>query len=396
MNMSDFIYLDNSATTALSVAAKEKMSETFEVFGNPSSLHAAGDGAARILREARRGILATLGIRSMSERDDEQLVFTSSGTEATSLALLGSAHAKKRREANTIITTNSEHPSVENALRVLEDEGFCVIRLSTRGGVIDMDELDEALKSPVFMASIMLVNNETGALYDVKSVFDKVKRAYPDAITHCDAVQGYLKLRVTPASLGADLITVSAHKIHGPKGVGALYIAPHILKERKISPFIVGGGQEHGMRSGTENVIGIAGFSAAAAEGFSSMAKNMPRVAELRDLCESLITGADIGIRANVPKGARAPHILNITLPSIKSQTMLNFLSRKGIYVSSGSACSSHSAKPSSSLIAFGLPADEADTSLRISFSEYNTESDVHALVEALKSGVATLVKIKR
>ena len=394
--MSEFIYLDNSATTALSVAAKQKMSETFEVFGNPSSLHAAGDEAARIMRDARRTVLSTLGVRSMSDKDDEQLVFTSSGTEATSLALLGCAHAKKRREASTIITTNSEHPSVENALRSLEDEGFKVVRLSTRGGVIDMDELEVALKTPVFMASIMLVNNETGAVYDVKRVFDKVKRAYPDAITHCDAVQGYLKMRVTPASLGADLVTISAHKIHGPKGVGALYIAPHVLKERKISPFIVGGGQEHGMRSGTENVIGIAGFAAAAGEGFSSMSKNMPRVAELRDLCEALIVGADVGIRANVPTGTRAPHILNVTLPSIKSQTMLNFLSAKGIYVSSGSACSSHSSKPSSSLVAFGLSVDEADTSLRISFSEYNTEDDVNALVDALKFGVASLVKIKR
>lgn len=396
MDMNKAIYLDNSATTALSVAAKEKMVETFEVYGNPSSLHAAGDGAAHVLREARRGILSTLGIRSMSDKDDEQLVFTSSGTEATSLALLGSAHAKKRREANVIITTDSEHPSVENALRTLEDEGFLIKRLSTRGGVINTCELDEYLKSPVFMATLMLVNNETGAVYDVKSVFDKVKRAYPDAITHCDAVQGYLKMRVSPTTLGADLITVSAHKIHGPKGVGALYIAPHMLKEKKISPFIVGGGQEHGMRSGTENVIGIAGFFAAAKEGFSSMAKNMPEVERLRNLCESLIVKADINVRPNVPVAGRAPHILNITLPNIKSHTMLNFLSRKGIYVSSGSACSSHSAKPSSSLIAFGLAPQEADTSLRISFSEYNTEDDVNALVDALKEGVESLVKIKR
>ena len=394
--MNDFIYLDNSATTALSEVAKAKMSETFEVFGNPSSLHAAGDAAARIMREARRTVLSTLGIRSMSDKDDEQLVFTSSGTEATSLALLGCAHAKKRREANRIITTNSEHPSVDNALRVLEDEGFEVIRLSTRGGVLDMDELAEALKKPVFMASLMLVNNETGAVYDVKAVFDRVKRAYPDAITHCDAVQGYLKMRITPASLGADLITISAHKIHGPKGVGALYIAPHILKERKISPFIVGGGQEHGMRSGTENVIGIAGFSAAADEGYKGMASQMPRIATLRKSCEELIVAADMGVRINAPVGTRAPHVLNITLPNIKSQTMLNYLSAKGIYVSSGSACSSHSAHKSPSLLAFGLSENEADTSLRISFSEYNTESDVSALVDALKSGVETLVKIKR
>ncbi len=394
--MKDFIYLDNSATTALSDAAKGKMCEMFDNFGNPSSLHAAGDSAARALREARRAILSTLGIRAMSDEQERQLVFTSSGTEATSLALLGTAHAKKRREANRIITTDSEHPSVDNALKILSDEGFEIVRLSTVGGVLSMEELDRALDRPVFMASIMLVNNETGALYDVKGVFEKIKRRYPEAITHCDAVQGYLKMRISPASLCADLITISAHKIHGPKGVGALYIAPHMLKERKISPFIVGGGQEHGMRSGTENMLGIAAFGAAAEEGFKKMPEALPYVSSLRDLSEKLIAEADLGITVNKPNGARAPHILNITLPNIKSQTMLNFLSAKGIYVSSGSACSSHSNRTSSTLLAFGLKESAADSALRISFSEYNSEDDVRALVDALCEGVATLVKIRR
>ena len=394
--MKDFIYLDNSATTALSEAAKQKMCDTFDVFGNPSSLHAAGDSAARVLREARRAILSTLGIRAMSEEQDKQLVFTSSGTEATALALLGTAHAKKRREANRIITTNSEHPSVEKALEKLSEEGFEIIRLSTIGGVLSMSELESALEKPVFMASIMLVNNETGALYDVKGAFEKIKRRYPDAVTHCDAVQGYLKMRITPASLCADLITISAHKIHGPKGVGALYIAPHMLKERKISPFVVGGGQEHGMRSGTENTLGIAAFGAAAEDGFKKMPTAVPYVASLRDLLEKLICEANVGISVNKPSGARAPHILNITMPNIKSQTVLNFLSAKGIYVSSGSACSSHSNKTSSTLLAFGLKESAADSALRISFSEYNTEEDVRALVEALREGASTLVKIKR
>lgn len=391
----DFIYLDNSATTQMSEAAKRKMIEAADEFGNPSSLHAAGDRAARLLREARREILSTLGIKAMSDEQDKQLIFTSSGTEATALAIFGCAHAKKRREANRIITTDSEHPSVENALQRLSDEGFEIVRLSTSRGVIDMSELEAALDKPVFMASIMLVNNETGALYDVKSVFDRIKRVYPDAITHCDAVQGYLKTRCTPAALGAELITISAHKIHGPKGVGALYVSPKLIKEKKISPYIVGGGQEHGLRSGTENMIGIAAFGAAAKEGYSNLSREMPRISALRDLCEKMICDSNTGISINKPGGARAGHILSITLPRIKSQTMLNFLSGKGIYVSSGSACSSHSNKTSKTLLAFGLTDGEADSALRISFSSYNDEDDVRMLVDALALGVEALIKIK-
>ncbi len=389
------IYLDNSATTALSDAAKDKISEMLDVFGNPSSLHAAGDSAALALRNARRAVLATLGVRSRADEQDKQLVFTSCGTEATALALFGCAHAKKRREAKRIITTDSEHPSVANALSVLADEGFEIIRLSTRGGALDMDELDAALDKPIFMATLMLVNNETGALYDVKSAFDKIKRAYPDAITHCDAVQGYLKMKITPMALGADLITLSAHKVHGPKGVGALYISSQILKERKISPYLVGGGQEHGMRSGTENVLGIAAFGAAAEDGYKKMAQSVLHMASLRAFAEESILAADVGIKINAPVGARAPHVLSISLPNIKSQTMLNFLSAKGIYVSSGSACSSHSNKTSPTLLAFGLDERAADCTLRISFSEYNTEDDVEELVSALCDGVSMLVKIK-
>ena len=395
MEEKKIIYLDNSATTPLSVAAKQKIESMLDVFGNPSSLHAAGDRAALALREARRAVLVSLGVRSMSDEQDRQLVFTSCGTEATSLALLGCAHAKKRREAKRIITTDSEHPSVENALCLLEDEGFDVVRLSTRGGALDMDELAAALDKPIFMASIMLVNNETGALYDVKGAFDRIKRAYPDAITHCDAVQGYLKMKITPATLGADLITVSAHKIHGPKGVGALYISPKILKERKISPYLVGGGQEHGMRSGTENLLGICAFGAAAEDGYKKMAQSVPHMAGVRAYAEEIIASADIGISINAPKGARAPHVLSITLPSIKSQTMLNFLSAKGIYVSSGSACSSHSNRTSPTLLAFGLSERAADSTLRISFSEYSTKEDADALLSALREGVDLLVKIK-
>ena len=392
--MKDVIYLDNSATTALCDEAKAKMTESLGIFGNPSSLHSAGTQAEKLLREARRAILSTLGIKAMRDEHDKQLVFTSCGTEATSLALFGSAYAKKRREANRIITTDSEHPSVARALDKLAEDGFEIVKLSTRGGVLNADELDAALKKPIFMATLMLVNNETGALYDVKGAFDKIKRAYPDAICHCDAVQGYLKVRMTPQTLGADLITISAHKIHGPKGIGALYIAPHMITEKKISPFLVGGGQEHGMRSGTENVLGIVGFGAAASVGYKNMPKDMPYVISLRERAEKKL--CEIGLALNIPQGARAPHVLNLTLPDIKSQTMLNFLSSRGIMVSSGSACSSHSNHPSEALLAFGLDAHAADCSLRVSFSAYNTESDIDALAAALEDGVKSLVRIKR
>ena len=392
--MNDLIYLDNSATTALCDEAKAKMTEALDIFGNPSSLHSAGTQAEKLLREARRAILSTLGIKAMRDEHDKQLVFTSCGTEATSLALFGSAYAKKRREANRIITTDSEHPSVARALDKLAEDGFEIVKLSTRGGVLNADELDAALKKPIFMATLMLVNNETGALYDVKGAFDKIKRAYPDAICHCDAVQGYLKVRMTPQTLGADLITISAHKIHGPKGIGALYIAPHMITEKKISPFLVGGGQEHGMRSGTENVLGIVGFGAAASVGYKNMPKDMPYVISLRERAEKKL--CEIGLALNIPQGARAPHVLNLTLPDIKSQTMLNFLSSRGIMVSSGSACSSHSNHPSEALLAFGLDAHAADCSLRVSLSAYNTESDIDALAAALEDGIKSLVRIKR
>lgn len=392
--MKDLIYLDNSATTALCDEARARMTESLDIFGNPSSLHSAGTQAEKLLREARRAILATLGIKSMRDEHDKQLVFTSCGTEATSLALFGCAYAKKRREANRIITTDSEHPSVARALDKLAEDGFEIVKLSTRGGVLNADELDAALKKPIFMATLMLVNNETGSLYDVKGAFDKIKRSYPDAICHCDAVQGYLKVRMTPQTLGADLITISAHKIHGPKGIGALYIAPHMITEKKISPFLVGGGQEHGMRSGTENVLGIVGFGAAASVGYKNMPKDMPYVISLRERAEKKL--CEIGLALNIPQGARAPHVLNLTLPDIKSQTMLNFLSSRGIMVSSGSACSSHSNHPSEALLAFGLDAHAADCSLRVSLSAYNTESDIDALAAALEDGVKSLVRIKR
>ena len=385
------IYLDNSATTPLSPAAVEAMRSAMETFGNPSSLHAVGQAAHALLARARGQVAGALGVKNPKPGE---LIFTASGTEANATAIWGTVHAKARRHANRIITTDCEHPSVEEMMRRMESEGLEVVRIPTKNGVLDVEAALFALQSPTLLVSMMMVNNETGAAFDVARVFAAAKAQDADTVTHCDAVQGFLKTPFTPASLRADLITVSAHKIHGPKGVGALYVSPEITKTRRLVPLVPGGGQESGMRSGTENVIGICGFGAAAAEGAAHRTEDISKMQTLRDALEARL--AEMGLQINRPAGGRAPHIVSLTLPSIKSQTMLNFLSAKGICVSSGSACSSHVQKVSASLAAFGLSAHEADCTLRVSLSAQNTEADVAALCEALDAGIRTLVRIRR
>ena len=385
------IYLDNSATTEISAAAKRAMVDAIEVYGNPSSRHAMGLEARRLIDRARGQVGYALGLPNPNP---ENLIFTSCGSEANDTAILGCLYSKEKRRQNKVITTDSEHPSVENVMQRLEKDGFEVVRLKTRGGVIDEAEFDKALDGNVAMVSLMLVNNETGAAYDVKKLFGIVKRRCPEAVTHCDAVQGFMKVPFTVKSLGADMISVSAHKIHGPKGVGALYISPEIIKMKKIVPYIIGGGQEGGYRSGTENIVGIVGFGAAAEQARADFAANVAKITALRDLCQG--KAAEAGARPNIPVGGRAPHVLSLTLPSIKSETMLNFLSAKGFCVSAGSACSSHSKHISSSLVGFGLSEADADSTIRVSFSEYNGEAEIEGFCAALSEGIDSLVRIKR
>ena len=382
------IYLDNSATTPLCAAARDAMLGAMEEFGNPSSLHAQGARAAKLLQQSRAALGEALGERYLK---DGQLIFTGSGTEATALALLGTARAKSRRTATTILTTDSEHPSVLQNLALLEKEGFRIVKVPTRGGKMDMEVVQKHCNKDLFAVSMMLVNNETGAIYPVADVFRLARVGNPDCICHCDAVQGFLKLPMTVKSLGADLITVSAHKIHGPKGVGALFVSQRLLTARALTAFYGGGGQEYGLRSGTENLIGIAGFAAACRE--ANVGKSAFS-AQTGALSARLIAALeDSEIKCNLPE-KRAPHILSITLPDIKSETMLHFLDSKGIAVSAGSACSSHAKAPSGTLLAFGLTPAEADCTLRVSFSRKNTEADVDALVAALLEGVQKLVRI--
>ncbi len=385
------IYLDNSATTALSVEAKEAMRAAMETFGNPSSLHAVGQVAHAMLARARGQVAGALGVKNARPGE---VILTASGTEANATAIWGTVHAKARRRANRIITTDCEHPSVEEMMRRMEEEGLEVVRIPTKNGVLDTEAAIHALNTPTLLISMMMVNNETGAAFDVARIFAAAKGKDPATVTHTDAVQGFLKVPFTPASIHADLVTVSGHKIHGPKGVGALYVSPEIIKTKRLVPLVPGGGQEFGMRSGTENTVGICGFGAAAAEGAANRASAIAHMSALRDQLEARL--AVMGVPVNRPVGARAPHIVSLTLPDIKSQTMLNFLSARDICVSSGSACSSHAQKVSASLSAFGLSAHQADCTLRLSLSEWSTEAEVEAFCEALAAGMATLVRIRK
>ena len=385
------VYLDNSATTPLCEDAVIAMTEAMAIYGNPSSLHSMGLAAERLVEEARSRVGTALGVRVMKPG---QLIFTSCGTEANNLAIRGCAYAKARRSANKIITTDSEHPATENTLHALESEGYRVVRIATGGGVLDMEQVKRELDADTFLVTMMMVNNETGALYDVSSVFSLAKQRNPDVVTHCDAIQGFMKHKFTPTAIGADMLSISAHKIHGPKGVGALYVSADILKQRKLVPLLQGGGQEFGFRSGTENVIGIVGFGAAAKRCLASLDEAIGKMAALREY--AILKLASLDIRLNVPLGNVAPHIINFTLPNIKSETMLHYLSGEGIFVSSGSACSSHARTPSRALTAFGLSAHDADCSIRVSLSADNTEADIDAFIERLHNGLCVLVRTKR
>lgn len=395
-------YLDNSATTQPCEAAVRAVTEALANWGNPSSVHHLGKTAADALAAYRRTVAKTLGLPRFSP---DKLLFTSCGTESNNIAMLGCAAAKKRTPnadgiLGTIIISAGEHPSIDNPAKRLADSDYALVRVPTTGGVLDLDALKTALETaksnaaPVVFAGFMLVNNETGAVYDVKAASSLVKRYFPDAVVHCDAVQGYLKLRFTPTTLGADTLSVSAHKIHAPRGAAALYISGEVIKRKNIVPVMPGGGQEDGFRSGTENLVSIAAFAAAAESGYTDGEQNRKTVAELRAyLNERLAELAEYGVTQNIPKGRQLAGIASIVVPGVRSETMLNHLSAREVYVSAGSACSAHSKKKSDALTAFGAEDDRIDSTLRVSLSHTNTKDDIDALIDGLRSGIADLQK---
>ncbi len=388
------IYLDNGATTRICEEALEVYLDVSRAhFGNPSSLHAVGFDAEGVLKGARADILKTLGAK------DGTLVFTASGSEANNLAIFGRAHAKERYRQKKILTTAGEHSSVSAVADALKREGFKHETIPTVGGALDFDALEKLLTPDVILISAMIVNNETGALYDLARLSQMMKAKCPDAVLHADATQAFMKIPFTPHALGADMVTISSHKIEGPKGVGALYVSAEMIKTRGLSALILGGGQEAGYRSGTENVPGIAAFAKAATIAKNNLQYRIKTISDLRSyLLERLENDERLSEISALLPPKFAPHIVNLTVPNIKSETMLHFLSSEGICVSSGSACSSNAQvrHTSEALLAYGQSEQDADSAIRISFSHRNTREEVDALCEALALGLSRLARIRR
>ncbi len=385
------IYMDNSATTPLCDAAKKAMTEAFDLYGNPSSLHLLGVRSERIVNKARGILLSALG-----DTVKGKVYFTGSGTEANNLALFGTAYAKTSNAGKRIVITDSEHPSVSACASELERRGFQIVRIPTEKGVVNEDALLSSVDSKTFLVSVMTVNNESGAEYDIKRLVKLCKKANPDVIFHTDATQAFMKTQVNAKLTGADLITVSGHKIGAPKGIGALYVGGDIIRRKAISPHIFGGGQEGGIRSGTENVIHIHAFAAAVEYGMKNYSENVKNTELLREYAVDALSNID-GVRINTPASERvSPSIISLTVKGIKSEIMLHHLESEGIYVSSGSACSSHHKGVSQAMTSFGLTEDEADSTLRVSLGHNNTYEECDLLVSALKSGIATLATKSR
>ena len=370
-------YLDNAATTKVcEEAAQAALAAMTENYGNPSSTHTKGREANRLLEAARKQVAAALGCAP------GELVFTSCGSESDNWAILGGAEAMKRKGKH-IISSAVEHDAVRRCLDELESRGFEVTRLAPdeRGG-IRVDSVVSALRDDTILVSLMLVNNETGAVTDISSIAKAVKKANPAALVHTDAVQGFLKVPFSAKTLGADMISISGHKIHAPKGIGALYIKSGL----RLKPFIVGGGQESGRRAGTEAMPQIAAFGAACEIARISMAENIARMQALRQLAVERLSR---DIPELVLIGGGAPHILSISLPGWRSEVLMNYLEAREVYVSRSSACKKGGR--SHVLEAMGLSAKVIDGAIRIGLSRFTTEEDIDALCMGLKEAHDTL-----
>ena len=376
-----FSYLDNASTTKVMPEAAEAAYQAMtQIYGNPSSLHSMGLEAQRLVTHSRNRILAALGDPS------GRLLFTSGATEANNTAVLGLA-AKYGVRKKRVVTTTIEHPSVSMAFNRLEELGYEVVRLSPNSvGEITEDMLVSAVDSKTCLISAMLVNNETGCILPIAGAFMKIKRKYPDCITHSDLVQGFLKLPTSVKTLCLDSASVSGHKFHAPKGVGALYLKKGI----RLSPLLVGGGQEHGLRSGTEAVPCIHAMGRAVELQSPTIEKRYEHALSLNEYARKSLTavGAVILSRADA-----SPYILSIALPGYKSETLLHSLEEDGVYVSSGSACSK--GKKSAVLTELKTKGSYIDSVLRISFSGMSRQEDIDALAKGLIRCSERLARIR-
>lgn len=375
------VYLDNSATTRVSEKAAQKAVDMMtRNFGNPSSVYSLGLFAEQEIKSARKTLAGKLGC------GEEEIIFTSCGTEANNLAVFGAAEAGKKA-GKKIITTAVEHPSVLNAAKELENRGFEVVFLPVyEDGRIKIRDLERELDGSVILVSIMLVNNETGAIMPVKEAVGLTRKKSENALFHCDMVQAFGKTAETVRKLGVDLASVSGHKVHAPKGVGALYVKKGV----NIKPVLYGGGQEKGLRSGTENAPAIAAFGVAVGE-LPDCEKALGSIGRLNSIVRTGLEKID-ALTFNSPADG-SPYIINFSIPKIPSEVMIHFLEDCGIFVSGGSACSK--GRRSHTLSAQGLSPEIIDSAVRVSFSADSTEAEAEALVEWVQRAAKSLRRRK-
>ena len=381
------VYFDNSATTRCYESVKDIVVKTMmEDYGNPSAMHRKGVEAENYVKKSA-GIIA--GILKVQEKE---ILFTSGGTESNNLALIGAAMAN-RRSGNHIVTTVVEHAAVSQPAAFLQEQGFEVSYVPVDNqGRIKLDALKSVLRPDTILVSVMYVNNEVGAVMPVEEIGKLVHGLSPKALFHVDAIQAFGKYRIHPRKAGIDLLSVSGHKIHGPKGVGFLYIS----EKAKVQPLILGGGQQNGMRSGTDNVPGIAGLGAAAEEIYRNLEKNNENLYSLKEyIAKGLERIPDIRING-MPLREGAPQILSISVMGVRSEVLLHALEDREIYVSAGSACSSHKRKPSATLSAMGMSGDQIESTVRLSFSESNTREEADCFLRAMEELVPMLRRYSR
>ncbi len=381
------IYLDNSATTRVFPEVAALMSDIFlEDYGNPSSMHHRGVTAERRITQAKKTLAGILKVK------EKNLYFTSCGTESDNLAIIGAALAAQRRGKH-LITTSIEHPAVLESMKYLEGLGFTVTRLGVdRDGLVRAEDVAAAVRPDTILVSVMHTNNEIGSVQPVEEIGSAVKAANPQTLFHVDAVQGFGKAQILPKRMKIDLLAASGHKIHGPKGVGLLYVADGV----RLEPLMHGGGQQGGMRSGTENVPGIAGMALAAQMLCGDMEADRERLfAMKRRLIEKLGQIPDVVFNGRTDETA-APHILSVRVRGVRAEVLLHALEDRGIYVSSGSACSSNHPRPSETLAAIGVPGEEMDNSIRMSLGVMNTPEEMDEAARAVAEIVPFLRKYTR
>lgn len=381
------VYLDNSATTRCFDSVAQLMVRIMcEDYGNPSSLHRKGLQAEEYIRYAKTVIARQLKV------NEKEIIFTSGGTESDNMALTGCALANYRT-GNHLITTQIEHPAILQTMKALEEQGFTVTYLPVdKNGQIRLQDLQNAITPQTILVSIMHTNNEIGALQPIAQAGELIKRSNPNTLFHVDAVQGFGKFRIYPKKMNVDMLSASGHKIHGPKGVGFLYLNEKV----KIRPIVFGGGQQKNRRSGTENVPGAAGLARAVEEIYANLEEDTARLYELKDLFVYGIRRIE-GARINGLTGQEsAPHVVSVTIPGIRSEVLLHALEDKGIYVSAGSACAARKPLPSVTLKAIGADRETLESTLRFSFSVFTTKEEIYYTLDTMYDMIPMLRKYTR